>query len=418
MKRVKLLIIIGVGCIAVYGFWRIIINYIIKPKATAEKVNISFNRAYINLQPSQSTEFALVLYAENQKKISGIDLIIDYDDEQDLIESVALSNLVPSDYFTDKILEENQPNKSETGLKKTYRLVMTASRPLSDLSSQLLLTFSVKAKGNLGTTALELRISDMQVTGDVADNQFEIASTNNRLVLTVGGENLTMSPLISPTIDNGTPTTLPVSPTIIGNPTVTLTISPSPSIAGQNLHFRLRFQGVLSPPKDQAQQSIPVLITIVNAVTGISYDIGEVIFNYDHQPPMGMDNTWIGSAKYQLTAGDNYLIYLKGNKHLRKKICDTMPTESPPGTYVCDTEKLIISGDDQFFDFSKVLLLAGDLPEQDGIINAVDLALVRNNLGRTDREILQQADLNFDGVVDTQDYSLILASLAVRTDEQ
>ena len=68
-------------------------------------------------------------------------------------------------------------------------------------------------------------------------------------------------------------------------------------------------------------------------------------------------------------------------------------------------------------DFSGIILLAGDLPIQDGSVTAYDTSLVRNNLGKTDADAVSKADVNRDGKVDTQDYSLIIAALSVRNDE-
>ena len=70
-----------------------------------------------------------------------------------------------------------------------------------------------------------------------------------------------------------------------------------------------------------------------------------------------------------------------------------------------------------YFDFTGIYLLVGDLPEQDGIVNSYDISLVRNLIGKTDVASLRQADLNLDGAVNAQDYSLVIAALSVRQDE-
>ena len=56
------------------------------------------------------------------------------------------------------------------------------------------------------------------------------------------------------------------------------------------------------------------------------------------------------------------------------------------------------------------MLLAGDLEPQDGTVNSYDTALIYNNLGKQDSSTLQSADVNLDGVVDSQDYSLVLTN--------
>ena len=69
-------------------------------------------------------------------------------------------------------------------------------------------------------------------------------------------------------------------------------------------------------------------------------------------------------------------------------------------------------------EFTSVHLLAGDLPIQDGLVNSYDIALIKNNLGKTDQALLAQADVNFDGIIDSQDYSIVIGALAIRSDDE
>lgn len=71
---------------------------------------------------------------------------------------------------------------------------------------------------------------------------------------------------------------------------------------------------------------------------------------------------------------------------------------------------------DNNLDFTGITFLVGDI-NQNGLVDAVDIATVKNNLGKKDIETLKKADLNRDGVVNTQDFSLILFALTTRTDE-
>ena len=64
--------------------------------------------------------------------------------------------------------------------------------------------------------------------------------------------------------------------------------------------------------------------------------------------------------------------------------------------------------------------MVGDLPQQDGLVNSYDISLVRNNIGVAGSQhpaVLALADLNLDGIVDSQDYSLVIAALSIRSDE-
>jgi hypothetical protein len=119
--------------------------------------------------------------------------------------------------------------------------------------------------------------------------------------------------------------------------------------------------------------------------------------------------------------GDDYAILIKGGHHIQKRICDTNPVETADGRYFCTINKIKIEEGTNTFDFSKIYQLAGDLPvsnEQSGFVDSVDITYLRSNLGKKDAESLRIGDLNFDGIIDTQDYSLGLFSLSFKYDEQ
>jgi hypothetical protein len=72
-------------------------------------------------------------------------------------------------------------------------------------------------------------------------------------------------------------------------------------------------------------------------------------------------------------------------------------------------------------DFSKIYLLGGDLPVnglQDGVVDSLDTSYIRNNLGKTDADVISIADINLDGRIDTQDWSAVIYALSVKTDEE
>ena len=103
-------------------------------------------------------------------------------------------------------------------------------------------------------------------------------------------------------------------------------------------------------------------------------------------------------------------------------MCDGTPTEAKAGTYHCGEGKIVLAVGANTLDFSKIIQLAGDLPEaggkQNGIVDAYDTTFVRQNLGSTDAGKLKIGDLNLDGIIDTQDYSMVLQSLSIKFDEE
>ncbi|PIZ65644.1 hypothetical protein COY14_01950 [Candidatus Roizmanbacteria bacterium CG_4_10_14_0_2_um_filter_36_9] len=108
---------------------------------------------------------------------------------------------------------------------------------------------------------------------------------------------------------------------------------------------------------------------------------------------------------------------IKGPKHLQKKICVNNPLEVIPGTYNCKKGEITLQNGEQTLDFLGIYLLAGDLPLQNGLIDAVDIIYVKSNLGSKDPEVVSRADLNLDGIVDSQDYTMIINALSFKYDE-
>jgi len=205
-----------------------------------------------------------------------------------------------------------------------------------------------------------------------------------------------------------------VSVQVAGNSTITPTITPTPSITdggseSVNINYRVKFQGITQEPKDK--KNINVVVSLAQADNII--DTRTVNFSVQG------DGTWVSDVNYEnIPLGGDYYALIKGAKHLQKKICKNNPTENVAGTYNCIDGQITIDSGNNTLNFSNILLLAGDLPIQDGIINSVDLAYVRNNFSNQSAEVLARGDLNLDGIVDSQDYGLIINSISFKYDEE
>ncbi len=218
----------------------------------------------------------------------------------------------------------------------------------------------------------------------------------------------------TPTQAPVTPTPTPViSPTPTQAPVVTLTPTVAPTDESVRLKIALRLQGIRSLPKGQVRQ-LPILISLRKfGEEKFIHKAG--IFEVNQQ------GIWIGEVEFTSADGfssGDYLVYVKGPMHMQKKICDLVARENFPGSYSCAAGRsLPLQSGQVNIDLSRITLLAGDLPDQDGLVNAYDIALVRNLLGKTDPESLAKADVNLDGIVDITDFVLIQAALSVRYDE-
>jgi len=183
--------------------------------------------------------------------------------------------------------------------------------------------------------------------------------------------------------------------------------------AAVKLNLKLKLQGVTTKPK--VADAIKVKVKLGGGGMAAATDYQTVDFN------VGADGVWSGTAGFNVPPGNTYKVYIKGPKHLQKKVCDTSPSESAGGTYHCGDGKVSIVAGDNTLDFSKILMLVGDLPEngnQNGVVDAYDTGYIRQHLQSSKPDELKIGDLNYDGNIDGQDFSLVLASLSIKYDEE
>ncbi|NMB84304.1 hypothetical protein GYA28_03365 [Candidatus Roizmanbacteria bacterium] len=226
----------------------------------------------------------------------------------------------------------------------------------------------------------------------------------------------TPSTSVTPT-KTPTPTAVPTKtpiPTATPTPTATPSPTPMPTCSSSGsvvLSLKLKFQGISKKPA--SAKTIRVNLQALSNQGAKATGCGDLTSN---------DNgLWTGNVYLDIKdqyLNDTYRLFIKGFRHIQKKICENAPVETLSGSYRCDEGKITLKKGQNAFDFSGITLLVGDLPEQDGVVNSYDTSLVTNNLGKKDDQSLWKADLNMDGVVDTQDYSLIIAALSVRFDEE
>ncbi len=199
----------------------------------------------------------------------------------------------------------------------------------------------------------------------------------------------------------------------VPSPTDDLSGTPNPTVTGgidAKIHFKLKFQGIAKKPAD-ALNKLRVKFRLYDENTETFIDGASDNFTASDA------GIWTGDVTFNgVRQGHKYTILVKGAYHIQKKVCDEKPTETSPGTYKCIKGKITLAANNNL-DFSGILLMAGDLPEQDGVVNAYDTSLIRNNLGKSTEEAVAKADVNRDGIVDTQDWSLVIAALSIRSDE-
>lgn len=181
------------------------------------------------------------------------------------------------------------------------------------------------------------------------------------------------------------------------------------------LNLSLKFQGILSKPASGLEKML-VKITVVGGSSA------SPVSQTQTADFLADDNgIWKGNLSFNsIPSGSGYRILVKGPQHSQKKICDEKPSEpsNAGGSYSCGDGKIALKQGDNPFDFTGIALLVGDLPVQDGVVNAYDAVLVRELIISQDPKRIGLADLNRSGEVNAQDFALLVYSLQVKGDEQ
>ena len=190
---------------------------------------------------------------------------------------------------------------------------------------------------------------------------------------------------------------------------------PTGTPASVNLAIKIKLQGISKKPV----VADPIHVQVKLAGGGLAAETAYKSVSFS----VNDAGEWTGTASFDsVPTGSGYRVYVKGPMHIAKKICDAAPSETTLGGYHCSDGAITLTAGNNALDFSKIILLAGDLPEaggvQNGIIDAYDTTFIRTNLGSTDQAKLAIGDLNLDGIIDTQDYSIILQSLSIKYDDQ
>lgn len=190
---------------------------------------------------------------------------------------------------------------------------------------------------------------------------------------------------------------------VTGTPTPTTTPDPSQTAT---VNFKVKFQGISQKRADQKVEVRVTKGTFEEEFTNINMIAND-------------SGVYSGSVVLTgVTVGGDYTIFVKGPKHLAKKFCVDAQESRCRGA----GDLTLVAGANTF-DFSKMALEGGDLPNpnssgaQDGVCNSVDYSLAKNRLGSSSSADLAIADINLDGIVNAIDLTLIRNTLEVKYEE-
>jgi hypothetical protein len=402
-QKIILLIIAGVGLLSILLFQALLRKDKLTYRSRAEGTNtvsMKFEPAVAN--PGATGEFASTVQGKATANINvqGYSFGLVFDKAKVEVKTITYKLGTVSTGLGDDTSTVAEVNTR--GYIKIHGEVQDAAgKPVTSAAYSDIVSIGFKSKSAspssivLGTTTAPQFIS-IGTNGVLTP----VTATLETLAINGGTASITISPSISPTGP------VPTGPTPTG-PTTTPAVT---SGSGFMLNLKLKFQGILKKP-DTALSKMTVKVTALSS-TNQRYEASSV-FESD------ANGVWSGQLAFNgMTAGNGYRLFIKGPKHVQKKVCDTVPSETSPGTYKCGSNSRInLTESNMTLDFSKIVMLVGDLPQQDGIVDSYDLSLIRNNLGKKDENVVKLADVNNDGIVDTQDNSLVIAALSIRLDE-
>ena len=171
------------------------------------------------------------------------------------------------------------------------------------------------------------------------------------------------------------------------------------------LKIKYRMQGVLNWI---ASQSAPTKFAILKNGTAITSTPNSFTAS------LSSDLLWHGQIEQQLLSGNDYALLIKPDKHLQRKVCSLSARDSTT-LYSCGQDKIILSSTTTDLDLSGLIFFTGDITGEqgtsDGKVDSLDYVMIqliiKNNTGKDPAQVAK-ADLNYDGIVDAQDASLII----------
>ena len=295
-------------------------------------------------------------------KISAADITLAFNKNILEVSDVALSNSSANPNFTSLILKDIKNNQG------TVRFSVIAQKATNQLSSASVIpvvkiTFKAKSAGTSSVT-----FSTNQIIGYNAQNQDVILGVDQK---TEG------------------------SYTVSGEPTG----EPSPETP--KIKFKIKFRGMSEQKPD-----LKVRLRVID-----EKEIDEPRYDFEDIEVLPGDDKVYKTKDWViltgLTPGTDFTLLVKGPKHLQKRVAKRVE---------------LFAGEDQRHEFEwtdeKNHLDPGDLPPQDGVCNTHDWSRLLNRLDSGEEEDVAIADLNYDGIVNMNDYSLLLVTLKEKYEDE
>lgn len=252
------------------------------------------------------------------------------------------------------------------------------------------LTFKPKSAGSTQIT----RVGDYKIVGSrgqtgVVDRTLELKGFSLATVTVGGGDTI--------------PTT--------GVPYPTEVLPPEeawPEGGWPTLEFKIKFAGTTYRVGNQqvTVSNIPdQKVKVIVKKFGSKWEFSDVMVSFDEKA--------IGTGEVELVGvpvGTGYTVFIKGPAHLARKFCSNKQKDR------CRVDEgEIVLKQKISYDWTGLELEPGDI-NQDGVVDASDFSQLKQAIGLQGEGIKE--DLNFNGVVNTQDIALFLETLSTKYEEE
>ncbi|MBI2051861.1 hypothetical protein HYT33_03820, partial [Candidatus Roizmanbacteria bacterium] len=176
------------------------------------------------------------------------------------------------------------------------------------------------------------------------------------------------------------------------------------------LDMMVRFQGFVPDTPERVDKVAGKKMRARVSISGMTYKVVEFTASASAE--------WQGRVTFKdVELNRRHRIYVWGQKHPQRRICDKTPKENRVGVYRCEDGLITLAKGVNKLDFTGILLLVGDLnigSGQDNVVDAFDTTFVRQNFNSRNQVVLEKADFDLNGVINARDWALIQASLEVK----
>ncbi|MCR4326149.1 MAG: dockerin type I domain-containing protein [Candidatus Roizmanbacteria bacterium] len=414
-------------------------RFLFTTKGAEATITATLGNDPINTQVNTTIPVPLQLSASADNKISGTELYVMFNtDGSNTLTFDGYADTTGT--FTKEVIKEVRDFNS----MKLLHLVLIADKKKGDLSSQALLTLRFKANKN-GTDTITFLTQESSIVGPISGIQYTITPENEAhttIVVSDSAPSPTTAAQVTPTTTPATgttpttaPTTAPaatttpsptlgVSPTASAQatatpapttqPTATPTPTPTPSPTPRptatptlaptatptsaphaiQVNLSVRFQGITKKPIATYCQNKKVKVTIKGSSLSQPKVLNDIVVTANNQG--------IYTGSFSLTdiqAGNNYTMAIKGPQHLQR-VFTGANFQLGENTANLTTTPLFV----------------GDFPLQDGVLNQQDVQFLKSRVLSSQEN--QAADVNCDGVVNGNDYSLLIESMKIKYDDE